>query len=80
MKLAAFYENILEGADAESRKVSEVVRELMGLGMEKIYLSSWTIQDRSEELREVLTETGVAVEGIYGLTWATTPRTQGYNP
>ncbi|MBR1496202.1 MAG: sugar phosphate isomerase/epimerase [Oscillospiraceae bacterium] len=66
MRLAAFYENIMEGADAEGRDMKSAVRELMDYGLERLYISYWTLRHRGGELAEVLADTGIGVEGLHG--------------
>ena len=43
MKIAVFYENIHEGAQAAGRQIEEVLTELRDAGMELLYLTpdSW---------------------------------------
>lgn len=65
MKIAAFYENIMDGADAEKIPVLDAVRALKESGLESLYIHGWTVQNRREEVETVLLETGLAVEGLY---------------
>ena len=66
MKIAAFYENILEGAERQDISAGEAVKDLMKSGLELLYVSSWVLENRRDELDEVLRTTGVGVEGLHG--------------
>ena len=66
MKVAAFYENILEGAKASGIPVLQAVRELMGEGLDLLYASVYSARDENSGMPEVIRETGIGVEGLYG--------------
>lgn len=65
MKIAAFYENILEGARAKGITPREAVEALMKDGLELLYLAGFTYYQDPERFRALLKETGIGVEGIY---------------
>lgn len=66
MKIAAFYENIAEGAKYERISTKEAVRKLISDGLDLLYISSMTLEHNGKEVEEVLSETGIGVEGIHG--------------
>ncbi len=65
MKIAVFYENIVDGAAAEGLPVAEALARLRDEGMEMIYLSadSWK-RDRAV-LSRTLERLGLGVEGMH---------------
>ena len=66
MKIAAFYENIIDGAQAEGRRTEEVLSGLHEAGMEMLYLTpdSWK-RDRSE-LSGIMEKLDLSIEGMHG--------------
>lgn len=65
MKIAAFYENIVEGARAKGLSVREAIEGLMKDGLELLYLAGYSYTEDPEGFRRLLDETGVGVEGVY---------------
>lgn len=66
MKVAAFYENIAEGAKYEQISTKEAVIKLISKGLDLLYISSMTLELNSKEVEEILLETGIGVEGVHG--------------
>ena len=66
MKVAAFYENILEGAKTSGIPIVQAVRELMDEGLDLLYASVYSARDEKSGMPEVIRETGIGVEGLYG--------------
>ncbi len=66
MKVAAFYENIAEGAKYEQISTKEAVLKLISDGLDLLYISSRTLDINRKEVEEILSETGIGVEGVYG--------------
>ncbi len=66
MKIAVFYENIHDGAQAESLRVEDLLAELRNEGMDLLYLTpeSWT-RDRCW-LSASMEKMGLAIEGMHG--------------
>lgn len=66
MKIAVFYENIHEGAQAAGRQIEEVLTELRDAGMELLYLTpdSWK-RDR-DMLPGIMAKLGLGIEGMHG--------------
>ena len=75
MKIAVFYENILEGARASGQNAADALKTLREEGMELIYLSpdSWK-RDR-DTLRPLLDQLDMGVEGMHG--WCDFPGGDG---
>ena len=65
MKIAAFYENIVEGARAAGISLETAVRELMQEGLELLYISGFAYKDSADEIESLLKSTGIGVEGMY---------------
>lgn len=65
MKIAAFYENILQASRASGISVPEILQRLKDLGMDNIYLTpdSWKMDE--EMLRETLPKIGLGIEGMH---------------
>lgn len=66
MKIAAFYENISEGARAAGIPVAEAVKQLMAEGMDLLYASVYSARDEKSGMPEILRDTGIGAEGLYG--------------
>ena len=65
MKIAAFYENIAEGAKYAGISTVEAVNRLMKEGMELLYIGGFTLRESWSEVENVLNETKILVEGIH---------------
>ena len=66
MKIAAFYENILEGAKTAGISPVLAVKTLMDHGLDLLYASVYSASDENSGMPEVIRETGIGVEGLYG--------------
>ena len=62
MKIAAFYENIVEGARASGVSLESAVRDLMQEGLELLYISGFAYKDAEDEIERLIKSTGVGVE------------------
>ena len=79
MKIAVFYENIHDGAQAEGVRVEDVLAELRDEGMDLLYLTpdSW-LRDR-RELSVSMEKLGLAIEGMHGFCdFTADPETSRY--
>lgn len=65
MKIAAFFENIVEGAEKSGISVEEAVKSLMKDGLELLYLAGFSYEKNPVSFRKLLRNTGVGVEGMY---------------
>ena len=66
MKIAAFYENVLEGAESNNISVKDALGELQRCGLELLYLSMASLHEREEEIIDLLRDLKLGLEGIYG--------------
>lgn len=66
MKIAAFYENILEGAHKSGVTDREALITLHGQGMQAIYISYDSLRSDKERLLSLFQEIGLEVEGLHG--------------
>lgn len=66
MKIAAFYENILEGARKSGISDREALIRLYERGMCAIYISYDSLRSDKERLLSVFREVGLEVEGLHG--------------
>lgn len=66
VKIAAFYENIYDGAQATGRRMEDVLAELRDAGMEMLYLTpdSWK-RDRNK-LSRIMEKLDLSIEGMHG--------------
>ncbi len=79
MKIAAFYENMVEGARHDGLSAASVLTRLRERGLELLYLSgdSW-MRDRAE-LAPVLRDLGLDIEGMHcRVDFPADPQTQEY--
>ncbi len=67
MKIAVFYENIMEGVTKEGLEEEKVLEELAGLGMELVYISYEALKERKDFLLPLFSKLGLKVEGLH---WA----------
>ena len=65
MKIAAFYENIYDGAQAMGRSMEETLGSLRAEGMEGLYISMDSWKRDGHELQGILSRQGVALEGMH---------------
>ncbi len=65
MKIAAFFENIAEGAEKSGISAEEAVKNLMNDGLELLYLSGISYEKDPENFKALLRNTGAGVEGMY---------------
>lgn len=66
MKIAAFYENILEGAQKSGITDREALSMLHAQGMRGIYISYDSLRSDKERLLSLFRELGLEVEGLHG--------------
>ena len=66
MKIAAFYENIVDGARANSISLREAVAVLKQQGMELLYVSIFSLREKEEQIVSLLEDLELGLEGIYG--------------
>lgn len=66
MKIAAFYENILEGARKSGVTDREALIKLHEQGMRAIYISYDSLRSDKERLLTLFREIGLEVEGLHG--------------
>ena len=66
MKIAAFYENILEGARKAGITDCEALITLYEQGMRAIYISYDSLRSDKERLLSLFRENGLEVEGLHG--------------
>ncbi len=66
MKIAAFYENIVDGARANSIPLREAVAVLKQQGMELLYVSIFSLREKEEQIVSLLKDLELGLEGIYG--------------
>lgn len=65
MKIAAFYENIVTGAESRGIPVKEAVFLLMQSGLDLLYIGLDSLRSRQAELQDVIESTGLCVEGVH---------------
>ncbi len=65
MKIAAFYENIVYGAEKEQVCIEEVLDELKAQGLQMIYISLESLKEKEEELLQLFREKDLAIEGLH---------------
>lgn len=65
MKIAAFYENIMDGIKNSGKSEQEVLAHLHEVGMDKIYMSYQSLNSREVELMKMFSEIGLEVEGLF---------------
>lgn len=65
MKIAAFYENIAEGAKKEGISLREALCRLKAAGMEKVYMCRRSLAEGGSELTDLLAELGLTIEGLF---------------
>lgn len=79
MKIAAFYENILEGAMKSGISDREALIRLYGQGMRAIYISYESLRLEKERLLALFREIGLEVEGLHGFfDLGLDPRNDGF--
>lgn len=79
MKIAVFYENILEGINKEGLQEEEVLRELHHLGMELVYIGYDNLEAKRDILLPLFAEIGLKVEGLHWtFDFGLHPENQGY--
>lgn len=66
MRIAAFFENIADGACAKHISLHEAMAELKQQGMELVYISIFSLREKEEEIVSLLQELDLGVEGVYG--------------
>ncbi len=66
MKIAVFYENAAEGADACGIPVRDALAGLQQAGMELLYLSIYSMREKEEEILPLTGSLGLGIEGLYG--------------
>ncbi len=65
MKIAAFYENIVYGAQEKGISVKDALDELKAEGLEMIYIAWDSLKGREEELAALFQEKNLLVEGLH---------------
>lgn len=79
MKIAAFYENILEGAQKSGITDREALIKLYEQGMRAIYISYDSLRADKERLISLFREIGLEVEGLHGhFDLGQDPNNEGY--
>ena len=66
MKIAAFFENIMDGADTNQISLRDALTELKQDGLELLYLSIFSLREKEEEIVSLIQDLGLGIEGIYG--------------
>lgn len=66
MKIAAFYENIVDGARASHVSLPEAMKGLKKRGMELLYVSIFSLREHEPEIVSLLKDLELGLEGIYG--------------
>lgn len=66
MKIAAFYENIVEGARANHIPLQEAVAGLKQQGMDLLYVSLLSLKEDEKRIVSMLEDLDLGLEGIYG--------------
>ncbi len=65
MKVSAFYENIVTGAEASGIDMHSALEQLKKAGMDRIYLMPQSWEKDKELLKEALPLLGIEVEGLH---------------
>ncbi len=65
MEIAAFYENIAQGAESLHIPVEEALKSLKEKGMTRVYLCDRTFYEVKDDLMPVLKGLGIAIEGFF---------------
>ena len=77
--IAAFYENIVSGAEASGISVTNAVSNLMDHGLEALYILDDSLKYRSDEVHTVLKATGIAVAGLHAwIDFSSDPSNQSF--
>ena len=77
--IAAFYENIVSGAEASGISVTNAVPNLMDHGLEALYILDDSLKYRSDEVHTVLKATGIAVAGLHAwIDFSSDPSNQSF--
>lgn len=66
MHVAAFLENIMEGAKAKEISLKEALQKMQEAGLDKIYVGKKSIDQMGESLFELFEELNLPVEGLHG--------------
>lgn len=66
MKIAAFFENIAEGAMHSGISLEQALHQLHELGMDAVYISYEALSRYRERLLELFADIGLEVEGLHG--------------
>jgi len=66
VKIAAFYENIVDGACASHISLHEAMAELKKQGMELLYISIFSLREKENQIVSLLKDLELGLEGIYG--------------
>lgn len=65
MKIAAFYENIVYGAEKGKVSIEDALDELKAEGLQMVYISQDSLKGREEELMKLFRERGLSIEGLH---------------
>ena len=65
MKIAAFYENIVDGVRAAGCSMEDTLASLRDEGMERLYISADSWKRDGRELQGILARQGIALEGMH---------------
>ena len=65
MKIAAFYENILDGARKSGISVPDAVKNLKKEGLELLYLSGFSYDENPGAIEDLVKAAEIGVEGLY---------------
>lgn len=79
MKVAAFYENIKDGAKAKNISIKQALSQLKEEGMDLLYMARWSFEEDREELLPMMEELGIQMEGMYDfLDFSHNPKEEQY--
>lgn len=79
MHVAAFLENIIDGAKGKGISLKEALKLVQAAGMEKIYVGKGSIEQMGNSLFELFKELELPVEGLHGwFDFGHHPEDEGY--
>lgn len=79
MKIAAFYENIYDGAQAAGRHMEDVLTELRDAGLEMLYFAFDSLKRDRKQMTGIMEKLGLRIEGVHAFCdFAADPETDRY--
>lgn len=80
MKIACFYDNVLQGARAAGISPEQALRELAACGLELVYVGGWHLESNAfHTLKERMAASGLGLEGMFAVCdFASDPADQSY--